>query len=165
VIEVVLRSTVVFVVLFVLVRATGKRELAQLSAFELVLLMVLGDVVQQAVTEEHMSITGGAVAASTLTLLVLMLSVATHRLPALRRVVDGTPVVVLRNGIVDRRALAVERLTLEDVRAEARQHGIADLADVRWGILETDGRFSFITNGADTSDDVSLPPDRGTTAA
>jgi uncharacterized membrane protein YcaP (DUF421 family) len=151
--EIVVRAAVMFFVLFVLVRASGKRELAQMSAFELVLLMVLGDVVQQAITQEDMSMTGGTIAAATLTLLVVLLGVVTYRFPKVRTVVEGVPVIVIRRGEVIEAALRIERLTADELVAEARQHGIVDLATVDLCVLETDGRFSFIV------DDASTPPD------
>ena len=109
--ELVVRAAVMYVVLFGLVRMTGKRELAEMSAFEMVLLIVLGDVVQQAITQEDASITGAILTAGTLTLLVVLTSVGTYHFPKFRRLVDGCAVVVVRDGECLPTALRVERLT------------------------------------------------------
>jgi uncharacterized membrane protein YcaP (DUF421 family) len=147
--ELVVRAAVMYVVLFGLVRMTGKRELAEMSAFEMVLLIVLGDVVQQAITQEDASITGAILTAGTLTLLVVLTSVGTYHFPRFRRLVDGCPVVVVRDGECLPKALKVERLTYEEVLAAARQHGFRDLSKIDVGILEADGRFSFIAHDGD----------------
>jgi uncharacterized membrane protein YcaP (DUF421 family) len=147
--ELVVRAAVMYVVLFGLVRMTGKRELAEMSAFEMVLLIVLGDVVQQAITQEDASITGAILTAGTLTLLVVLTSVGTYHFPRFRRLVDGCAVVVVRDGECLPKALKVERLTYEEVLAAARQHGFRDLSKIEVGILEADGRFSFIAHEGD----------------
>ena len=147
--ELVVRAAVMYVVLFGLVRMTGKRELAEMSAFEMVLLIVLGDVVQQAITQEDASITGAILTAGTLTLLVVLTSVGTYHFPKFRRLIDGCAVVVVRDGECLPTALRVERLTREEVLAAARQHGFRDLSRIEIGILEADGRFSFIAHEGD----------------
>lgn len=151
--ELVVRAAVMYVVLFALVRMTGKRELAEMSSFEMVLLIVLGDVVQQAITQEDASITGALLTAGTLTLLVVLTGGAAYRWPKFRNAMEGVPIVIVRDGEVVHEAMRVERLTLDDVMSEARRHGIADLADVRICVLESDGRFSFVTDGTQNDDD------------
>jgi uncharacterized membrane protein YcaP (DUF421 family) len=160
--ELVVRAAVMYVVLFTLVRMTGKRELAEMSAFEMVLLIVLGDVVQQAITQEDSSITGAVLTAGTLTLLVVLTSVGTYHSSRFRRLVDGCAVVVVRDGECLQQALRVERLTREEVLAAARQHGFRDLSKVEIGILEADGRFSFLAEREDEPSDEppNDPPER-----
>jgi uncharacterized membrane protein YcaP (DUF421 family) len=147
--EIVVRSAVIFFFLLVLTRGMGKKELSELSAFELLLLVTIGDLVQQGVTQEDMSLTGAMLAVGTIALLILMLSYAGFRWTRIRPLVEGIPVVIVREGRPVDRALRLERLTLEDVLASARQQGIGDLALVRVGILEPDGKFSFITYGGE----------------
>jgi uncharacterized membrane protein YcaP (DUF421 family) len=157
--ELVVRAAVMYVVLFALIRTTGKRELAEMSAFEMVLLIVIGDVVQQGITQDDQSITGAILAAGTLTLLVLTTSYLAFRSRIFRRLVDGVAVIVVRNGQMDHKTMYAERLTEEDVLSEAREQGIESLASIRLAVLETDGRFSFITNPV--PDDDSAPADSG----
>jgi uncharacterized membrane protein YcaP (DUF421 family) len=143
-VELVVRASVVFWFLFLLIRGLGKRELAQLTPFELIVLMVVGDLVQQGVTQEDTSITGALLTVATFGCWVLALAVSTARWPRWRRRVDGVPVVVVHDGRLVPEALRVERLTPEEVVEAAREQGIADLAAVRVAVLETSGRLSFL---------------------
>lgn len=149
--ELVVRAALMYGVLFALIRATGKRELAEMSAFEMVLLIVIGDVVQQGITQEDNSITGAALTAGTLTLMVIATSYVAFRSKRLRGIIDGVAVVIVRDGVLDRVAMRAERLTEQDVVAEARSQGIDSIELIRLAVLESDGRFSFIANSPDTS--------------
>ena len=148
--EIVIRAAVVFAFLFVLLRGMGKRELAELSTFELVVIIVMGDLVQQGVTEEDMSITGAVLAVSTMALLTMVLSSITFRSRRLRPALEGVPVVLVRNGHVHDEVLRYEGMPVDELLQAARQEGISDLAHVAVCVLEADGRLSFIrTNGDD----------------
>ncbi len=151
--EIVLRAAVIFVFLWVLTRAVGKKELSELSAFELVLIVVIGDLVQQGVTQEDMSVTGAMLAVGTIALLVVATSYISFRWTRTAPVVEGIAVLVVDEGRVLDEILRIERLTREDVVSAARQQGIGDLADVRFGVLEPDGAFAFVRR-----DDVQAPP-------
>ena len=142
--EIVVRATVVFFFLWLLLRALGKRELAEMSAFELVLLVVMGDLVQQGITEEDMSVTGTVLAVGTLALWILLFSFLAFKSRRAGAILEGAPVVVVRDGQVFDDRLATERISVDELRAAARLSGIADLATVEVGLLESDGRFSFI---------------------
>lgn len=146
--EIVVRATVIFFFLWGLTRALGKRELAEMSAFELVLLVVVGDLIQQGVTEEDYSLTGAVLAAGTIGIWVLVFGYAAFRSKKLQPLLEGRPVIVVRDGVPLNEAMHVERVQVEEVKEAARNQGISDLAEVRIGVLEPDGRFSFIkTNG------------------
>ena len=151
--ELVLRTIVVYVLLWAVIRGTGKRELAELGPFDLVLLIVLGDVVQQAITQEDMSITGGFIVLSTMGLLVVAIAELIRRSARARRIIEGSPTTVVRRGAVQDEAMLIERLPMADLLEAARAKGIDDLATVRYAILEPNGRFSFITDDAATTDD------------
>jgi uncharacterized membrane protein YcaP (DUF421 family) len=142
--EIVLRTVVVFFFVLLLTRAMGKKELSQLTAFELILFVTIGDLVQQGVTQEDQSLTGAMLAVGTIGLLIVALSYIGYRWPRARGVIRGLPVVVLRNGEPDTAVLKMERLTLEELVEAAREQGIGDLVDVRLAVLEPDGKFSFI---------------------
>jgi uncharacterized membrane protein YcaP (DUF421 family) len=145
--EIMARSAIIFLFMFVLTRAMGKKELTELSAFELILLVTIGDLVQQGVTQEDMSLTGAMLAVGTIGALILILSYTGFRFTGTRPVIEGLPVVVVRDGDPVQEALRLERLTLDELIESARHQGIADLADVKIAILEPDGRFSFIKDG------------------
>ena len=142
--EIVLRATVTFFFLLLVTRSMGKKELSQLSAFELILVITMGDLVQQGVTQEDQSLTGAFTAIATIATLIVLLSAIQFRWPRTRSAVRGIPVVVLRNGRPLEEAMRVERLKLDEIHEAARQQGIGDLAEVRVAILEPDGKLSFI---------------------
>lgn len=142
--EIVLRAAVIYVFLWVVTRVIGKKELAELSAFELVLIVTIGDLVQQGVTQEDMSVTGAMLAVGTIALLVVGTSYVGYRWKGSRRVIEGVPVIVVDDGRLVPEVLEVERLGEEDVLSSAREQGIADIRDIRFGVLEPDGTFSFV---------------------
>jgi len=144
--ELVIRATVIYFFLFLVARGVGKRELSQLTAFELILLVVMGDLVQQGMTQEDMSVTGAIVVISTLTFWIVVMSYVSFKLKGARTVLEGIPVVVVRNGKPIDEMMHLERLTRDELREAARNHGIADLGEVRMGVLEPDGKFSFLTS-------------------
>jgi uncharacterized membrane protein YcaP (DUF421 family) len=151
-VELVLRTVVVYILLWAVIRGMGKRELAELGPFDLVLLIVLGDVVQQAVTQEDMSITGGLIVLATMGLIVVGVAALIRRSARARRVIEGHPTTVMRHGAVEKDAMRIERLPMADLFEAARAKGIEDLSLVRYAIIEPNGRFSFITDEAGSGD-------------
>jgi uncharacterized membrane protein YcaP (DUF421 family) len=143
--EIIIRTSVVYLFLWLLTRALGKRELGEMTAFELLLLVTMGDLIQQGVTQEDTSVTGAMLAVGTLAMWILAVSWAAFRWKGMRRVLEGAPVIVVRHGKPLLPALRLERVTLEEVLEAARAQGISNLRDVDLAILEPDGRFSFIT--------------------
>jgi uncharacterized membrane protein YcaP (DUF421 family) len=143
-VEIVVRTTIVFFFVLLLTRAMGKKELSQLTAFELILLVTIGDLVQQGVTQEDQSLTGAVLAVGTLGLLIVLLSWLSYRWRAFRRLIRGMAVVVVRDGQPVENAMKLERLTIDDVIEGAREQGIDDLGKVRMAVLEPDGKLSFI---------------------
>jgi uncharacterized membrane protein YcaP (DUF421 family) len=149
--ELVIRATVVFWFLWLVVRGTGKRSLAELTPLDLLLVVVIGDLAQQGVTQEDMSITGAVVTISVFVVWTLAADALTRRSPRSSKVLSGEPVIVLRDGRPLTERLEGERVTVEDLKEAARIQGIGDLADVDFAVLETDGRFSFIKKRGDES--------------
>ena len=142
--DIVLRGIFVFVFLFVLMRIIGKRELSSLEPFDLILLIVLGDAVQQGLTQDDYSLTGAMLAIGTIAALQVGVSYANFRFPRLRPLLDGEPVVIVQDGKPIERNLRRERLTLDDIAEQARIQSIGSLDDVAWAVLETSGQISFI---------------------
>jgi uncharacterized membrane protein YcaP (DUF421 family) len=143
--DLVLRAAVIYVFLFVLMRLIGRRELSQLQPFDVLLLVVLGDLITQGALQSDMSLTGAMLASGTFALLTVATSFLAYRFRRLRPVLEGEPLVVVVDGKVVEQNLARERLTIDDIQEEARTNGIASLNDVRWAVLETTGRISFIS--------------------
>ena len=142
--EIVIRSAIVYVFLWALLRTMGKRALSELGAFEMVLLVVIGDIVQQGVTQEDMSVTGALLAVGTMALLVLLTSAASRRSRAATRVLEGEPVVVLRDGEPILQVLRREQMSLDDLAEAARSDGHERFDELRWAVLEADGKVSFV---------------------
>lgn len=143
--DIVLRALVAFVFLIVLLRVIGRRELSSLEPFDLILLIVIGDLVQQGVTQSDYSVTGLVLTVGTFAVLTVTLSFLTARVPRIRPVLEAGPIIVVQDGKVVEKNLRRERMTVEEVAAEARQQQIASLDEVKWGVLEGNGRLSFIT--------------------
>jgi uncharacterized membrane protein YcaP (DUF421 family) len=148
--QIVLRAAVLFFFLWVVTRALGRRELSELSTFELILMVVLGDLVQQGVTGNDFSVTGAMLAAGTFMGLVGAFSYVSYRFSKAQEVLQGIPVVIVRDGKPLGNVLEYERLTLDDVKDAAREQGIGDLNEVVVGVLEADGKFSFLKVSGDT---------------
>lgn len=147
--EIVIRATVLFAFLWLVTRAVGKRELGQLSSFELVLLVTMGDLVQQGVTQEDYSVSGAVMTVATFALLSVLLSYVSWRFPRTRRALEGRPAVVVRDGRMQHDIMRLERLTDTELLLAARKQGIRDIATVDLAVLENDGSISFFaTSGA-----------------
>ena len=142
--DLVARALIAFLFVLLLTRVVGRRELSSLQPFDLILLVMIGDLVQQGVTQNDFSITGMLLVGSTIGLLTVLVSWTSFRFPRLRPVLDGEPVIVVQDGEPIRKNLDRNRLTLDELRAAARQEQIASLDDVQWAVLETSGRISFI---------------------
>jgi uncharacterized membrane protein YcaP (DUF421 family) len=143
-VDIVGRGVVVFVFLFVLMRIMGRRELSSLEPFDLILLIILGDAVQQGLTQDDYSLTGAMLAVGTIAILQLVVSYSNFRFPRLRPLIDGEPVVVLQDGKPIDRNMKRERLTIEDLAEAARKNGVGTLDDIAWAVMETNGEISFI---------------------
>jgi uncharacterized membrane protein YcaP (DUF421 family) len=142
--DIVIRAAVIFLFVYLLTRLLGRRELNSLEPFDLILLVVLGDLVQQGVTQNDESLTGALLAISTIGLLTVALSYLSFRFKRMRPILNGEPIVLVEDGEVIEPNLRRQRLTEEEIGAEARLEGISSIEDVRWAILETNGRISFV---------------------
>jgi uncharacterized membrane protein YcaP (DUF421 family) len=142
--DIVLRAAFAFAFIFFLTRIAGRRELSSLEPFDLIMLIVLGDLVQQGVTQSDYSVTGLVLAAGTIALLQVAVSYLNYRFRRVRQVLSGEPIVVIQDGRVLEANLARERLTREELEEQARQSQLDSLDKVRWAVLETSGQISFI---------------------
>ena len=157
--DIVLRASAVFIILYLLLRLLGKRELGQLTPFELLVMIVMGDLIQQGVTHNDFSLTGALLAVATFGFLALLLSWITYLFPAMERLLDGKPRVVVRDGTIIAENLRRDRVTRSELESEMRLAGIASLKDVAWAIIEPQGKISFIKaqGGASEQRDRSDP--------
>jgi uncharacterized membrane protein YcaP (DUF421 family) len=142
--DLVLRAAFTFCFIFIVTRVIGRRELSTLEPFDLLLLVVIGDLIQQGVTQDDYSVTGIVLVIGTFTLLQLAVSYLNFRVRALRPVLKGEPIVVMQGGEPIERNMRRERLTIEEIETEARIQQIRSLDDVEWVVLEPNGSLSFV---------------------
>ncbi|HEY7076009.1 MAG TPA: YetF domain-containing protein [Solirubrobacteraceae bacterium] len=142
--DLVIRATVVFFVILAVTRAVGRRELSSMEPFDLILLVVIGDLVQQGVTQSDNSVTGAVTVICTMAALTVGTAYLSFRFKRLRPVLEGDPIIVIVDGRVLERNLHRQRMTVEELAAEARLQSIGSLADVRYAVLESNGRVSFL---------------------
>ena len=142
--DVVIRAAIAFAFIFFLTRVVGRRELSSMEPFDLIMLIVLGDLVQQGVTQSDYSVTGLVLAAGTIALMQVLVSYVNFRFKRARIVLEGEPIVLVEDGRVLLRNLHRERLTRGELEEQARLSQIDSLADVRWAVLENNGQISFI---------------------
>jgi uncharacterized membrane protein YcaP (DUF421 family) len=144
--DLVLRSVFVFCLILVITRAVGRRELSAMEPFDLVLLVVLGDLVQQGVTQSDYSLTGATTVIVTIACLVVATAYLSYRFKRLRPILEGEPILLVSEGRILERALRRQRMTVEELRAEARQQSIASFDEIRFAVLETNGKISFLSS-------------------
>jgi uncharacterized membrane protein YcaP (DUF421 family) len=142
--DIVIRAVVMFLFVWLVTRAVGRRELSTLEPFDLILLVVIGDLIQQGVTQNDFSVTGGMLAVGTFAAMTVLFSWLAFRFPRVQPVLEGDPVILVERGKTIDRNLHMNRITLEELAAQARLSQIARVADIEWAVLETSGNISFI---------------------
>jgi uncharacterized membrane protein YcaP (DUF421 family) len=142
--DIVLRAAFAYVFILFLMRVVGRRELSSMGPSDLILLVVMGDLIQNGVTQSDYSVTGVVLATSTFGLLAVVTSYTVFRSPRARSVIEGEPLILVQNGEAIERNLNGERLTLDDVMEEARAQQVDSLDQVKWAVLESNGSISII---------------------
>src|ERR671937_235533 len=142
--DIALRAIVLYAFLVLVTRVVGRRELSSLSPFDLILMIVLGDAIQQGLTQDDYSVTGALIAVATIASLQVFTSYLSFRSRRARKVFEGEPIVVVEHGKLVEHNLRRERMTRDEVSEEMRQQQIGSLEQVEWGILEANGSISFI---------------------
>lgn len=142
--EFVFRGVVVYVFLLAMLRMTGKRQVGQLATFDLVLLLILSNAVQNSMNAGDNSLVGGLISAGTLVALNYAISLATFRSKAIEGLVEGRPEVLIHNGVLYKAALVRAMMTRHELNMSIRAAGLASLEDVRTAVLETNGVVSVI---------------------
>lgn len=141
--EIVYRALFVFAFLWLITRVVGRSTLGELSTFQLILFITVGDMMQQAVTQQDYSVTGGVLAVSVFTLLTLLLTWVNARWPRARTVTHGVAVVVVNRGEPVLDVMKAERLSLDDLMAAARAQGYERFSQISLAVLEANGQMSF----------------------
>jgi uncharacterized membrane protein YcaP (DUF421 family) len=155
--EIVIRAAVMFVFLWAVTRAVGRSTLGELSTFELLMYVTMGDLIQQSVTQQDYSVTSGFLTISVFALLTVALSWLQWKFPRTRSVIRGKPVVIVRDGRLLPVPARQQRFTEADLLATARQQGIRSVSEIELAVLEADGKVSFFT----ATDSAEGAPDTG----
>ncbi len=142
------RAVFVFAFIYFLTRVMGKRELASMQPFDLILLVIVGDAMQQGLTQDDYSLTGGVIVISTIALLQIFVSYISFRFKRTRPILEGEPLIIIERGKVLEKNMHRERLTFEDLYAQLRANKITSIADVEWAVLETSGTITVIPKAA-----------------
>ena len=142
--DIALRAVVVFFFLIFLTRIIGRRELSSLAPFDLILLIILGDTIQQGLTQDDYSLTGAMIAVGTIAVLQVVVSYSSFRFPPIRNLTEGHPIVIVQDGKPIEKNLRRERLTIEELLEDARVQQIGSLEEVQWAVLEPSGNISFV---------------------
>ena len=144
--DIVLRAAFAYVFIVFVLRIMGRRELSDLAPQDLVLLVVLGDLIQNGVTQSDMSMTGVTIAISTFVLLTVFSSYLAFKSRRARRILQGEPLIIVQDGKPIERNLSKERLTLDDIMEEARGNEIETLDQIKFAVVEAGGKMSFLKN-------------------
>ncbi len=142
--QVVLRTTIVYLFLVLILRIAGKREVGQMSILELIVILLISDAVQNAMVGQDTTLWGGLLAVLTLLGLDYSLNRLTGRSRFLRRAIEGEPRLLVHDGRLLTKALREEKVEIGELRAAVREHGVARIEDVHLAVLETDGSISVI---------------------
>jgi len=142
--ELILRAAIVYAALLLLLRLTGKRQIGQLSPFDLVLLLVLSNAVQNSMNGGDSSLVGGLLSAVTLVGLNFLMGLATYRSKKIESLVEGRPEILIHNGRLFRDVMARAQLTHHELNAALRQAGCASIEEVHSAVLENNGSISVL---------------------
>jgi uncharacterized membrane protein YcaP (DUF421 family) len=142
--DIVIRAAVAYAFIIFILRVMGRRELSSLGPSDLVLVVVLGDLVQNGVTQADQSISGMFIAISTFAVLTVAMSVLTFKSKRAQTLIEGQPLILVEDGIPVEKNLRAERIRVDDIADEARGQGIEKIDDIKWCLLETSGTMSFV---------------------
>ena len=142
--EAVVRVTVIYLVILVGLRVMGKREFGSLSPMEFISLLLVPEIVSDTLTGDDPSITSGIIGLATLLGLVFLNSVATHMSPSVAKLIEGEPTVLIHDGTIIERHMNTQRVTPDELYGEMHKAGLERLSQVRWAILESDGKIAFV---------------------
>jgi uncharacterized membrane protein YcaP (DUF421 family) len=140
-----LRAVFIYFFIYLLMRIVGRRELSSLGPFDIILLVVIGDAVQQGLTQDDYSLTGAVIVVTAIALLQVFTSYLSFRFSFLRPVLEGKPIVIVQDGKPIEANLRRERLTVDEVMEQARSSAqISSLAEIQYAIIESNGSISFL---------------------
>ena len=142
--DIVLRAAFAYAFILFLMRVVGRRELSSMEPSDVILLVMIGDLVQNGVTQSDYSMTGVVLAVSTVGLLSVATSFLVFKSRRAQSIIEGEPLIIVQDGKPIEKNLRGERLTVDEVMEQARRQQIESLDKVKWAVLETTGEITFI---------------------
>jgi uncharacterized membrane protein YcaP (DUF421 family) len=142
--DMVIRVVILYLAILIGLRVMGKREFAQMTPLELVSLLIVPEIVSEAIARSDHSVTGAVIGVATLFTLVFATSFLTHYIPSFERVVSSSPTVLVGHGSFLEDNMNKERVTPEEILVEMHKSGLYELKQVKWAVLETDGKISIV---------------------
>ncbi|QIL83262.1 DUF421 domain-containing protein [Diaphorobacter sp. HDW4A] len=149
--EFVLRGVIVYAFLLVFLRITGKRNVGQYDPFDLILLLILSNAVQNSMNAGDNSLIGGLISATTLIICHTLLAQATYRSPRLSRLIDGKPICLIANGKVNQQSMSAELITGDDLKAALHAAGCLHTYEVEQATIETNGQITIVMRNRDSA--------------
>jgi uncharacterized membrane protein YcaP (DUF421 family) len=147
--DTVIRIAFIYFFLMIALRIMGKRELSEMSPFELVTLLMIPEIFSTALARQDYSMTHATIGVATLFTLVFVTSLLSFRFKRVEQIVEGTPTILVHDGRLIEQNLKRERVTAEEVFAEMHHSGLEDLSQVQWAILEVDGKIAIISTNSE----------------
>lgn len=143
--SIIMRSAVIYIFIFIILRLGGKRTAGEMTTFDLVLLLIISEATQQALLDDDRSITGGMLAITTLVFIDIIVSLLTNKYTGLDNLLNGVPLIIVKDGKPLMERIKKSRLQIEDILEAGRKfQGIESLAQIRYAVLEKDGTISII---------------------
>lgn len=143
-IEIFIRSASIFVFVMFVMRMWGKKHLSELNPFDLVIMLIMSESLQNALVDDDKSVVGGFISMGTLVLLNVLLNKLTFKSRPAEKLIDGTPKILIKGGKIDEQMLKHEGMTMQELHSALRQQGVMEPGEVEWGIIEPNGKFSVI---------------------
>src|SRR4051812_5699572 len=142
--DLVLRALVLFFGVYILLRVVGRRELAQMEPFDFILLIVLGDAIQQGLTQDDYSVSGALITITSIAVIQVFVGYTAFRFKPVRVVLEGEPVVLVEDGNIIAKNLRRARMAQDELEEEVRMSQLSSVDQVAWAVLETSGKVSII---------------------
>lgn len=155
--EMFLRGTTVYLLLFAILRVAMRREVGVLGVSDLLLVVLIADAAQNALAAGYESVPDGMILVLTIVFWNFTLDWLSYRFSLLRRLVHPAPLPLVRDGQLLRRNMQREMITVEELMSQVRQHGLQDIADIKLACIEGDGKISIIKH---SSDEREIPPEK-----
>ncbi|EHG7579982.1 MULTISPECIES: DUF421 domain-containing protein [Citrobacter] len=143
--DMVLRAIAIYLILLIVIKIAGRRTLMQMTSFDLILLLIISEATQQALLGEDFSVTGAMLTIITLVVVDILFGYLKKKIPGAENLIDGAPVILVAHGATNQTKLQKVSVSCDDIMLAARQnHGILEMKEIKYAILERNGQISII---------------------